>query len=141
MKELYMNSKTTYENKKLKEDGEKLNKYIVLNDKSSDIFSNVTSLINTISYKQAYEKLNEMLKTDSKAFNDPNLLVKIYGVLSRYKCRQPLRRFIMILFDTALSSQDIVDVGMKKIESISKDLFESNEDYNDEGNNIITPKN
>lgn len=128
MKELYMNSKTTYENRQLKEDGEKINKYVVLNDKSNDIFQNVTSLINTISYKQSYEKLNEMLKTDSKAFNDPNLLVKIYAVLNRYKCREPLRRFIMLLFETAIGSPDIVDAAMKKIESIGKHLFESREE-------------
>ena len=141
MKELYMNSKTTYENKQLKEDGEKINKYVVLNDKSNDIFQNVTSLINTISYKQSYEKLNEMLKTDSKAFNDPNLLVKIYSVLNRYKCREPLRRFIMLLFETAISSPDIVDAAMKKMDSIGKHLFESKEENEEKKNeNVIKLK-
>jgi hypothetical protein len=132
LKDIYINSKTTYENKKLKEDGEKINKHITLSDKSNEIFSNVTSLINNISYKQAYEKLNEMIKSDAKAFNDPNLLIKIYAMLSRYKCRQNLRRFIMILFENAIASPDIIDVAVKKMEGIGKNLFECVEG-NEEG--------
>ena len=132
LKDIYINSKTTYENKKLKEDGEKINKHITLSDKSNQIFSNVTSLINNISYKQAYEKLNEMIKSDAKAFNDPNLLIKIYAMLSRYKCRQNLRRFIMILFENAIASPDIIDVAVKKMEGIGKNLFECVEG-NEEG--------
>ena len=78
------------------------------------------------------EKLNEMIKSDAKAFNDPNLLIKIYAMLSRYKCRQNLRRFIMILFENAIASPDIIDVAVKKMEGIGRNLFECVEG-NEEG--------
>ena len=131
MNELYMDNSTTYDNKKLKEDGEKINKYVILNDKSTEIFNNVTSLINSISYKQASEKLNDLVKNDNKAFNDPNLLIKIYAILSRYKFRLPLRRIIMMFFDTAISSSDIINMAVNTMNKIGKNLFQS---CNDEDN-------
>ena len=131
LNDIYINSRHSYENKKLKEDSEKINKQIILTDKSNEIFSNVTSLINNISYKQAYEKLNEMVKTDAKAFNDPNLFIKIYAMLSRYKCRQNLRRFIMILFENAIASPEIYETVVKTMEDIGKDLFEFVEENED----------
>ena len=79
-------------------------------------------------YAPMLAKELETEESKDKAFNDPNLLVKIYAVLNRYKCREPLRRFIMLLFETAIGSPDIVDAAMKKIESIGKHLFESGEE-------------
>ena len=144
MNELYMDNSTTYDNKKLKEDGEKINKNVILNDKSIEIFNNVTSLINSISYKQASEKLNDLVKHDNKAFNDPNLLIKIYAILSRYKFSLPLRRIIMMFFDTAISSSDIIDMAVGTMNKIGNNLFQSSNDDDDneekEINQIDTSK-
>ncbi len=137
MNELYMNNSTSYENKKLKEDGEKINKYIILNDKSSEIFNNITSLINSISYKQASEKLNDLIKNDSKAFNDPNLLVKVYAALSRYKFRLPIRRIIMKFLENSINYPDIIDMAVKTMDKISKTLFQSEEQENSIDDNEI----
>ena len=127
MKELYMDNSTSYENKKLKEECQKINKYIILNDKSSEIYTNISSLINSISYKQASEKLNDMIKNDSNAFNDPNLLIKVYTALSRYKFRLPLRRIIMMFFENAISSPDIIDMAVNTMNKIGRNLFQSEE--------------
>ena len=72
-----------------------------------------------------------MVKTDAKAFNDPNLFIKIYAMLSRYKCRQNLRRFIMILFENAIASPEIYETVVKTMEDIGKDLFEFVEENED----------
>ena len=62
-------------------------------------------------------------------------------MLNRYKCREPLRRFIMLLFETAISSPDIVDAAMKKMDSIGKHLFESKEENEEKKNeNVIKLK-
>lgn len=127
MTTLYMKQGVGYENKKIKEDGEKINKLILLSDKSNEIFLNVTGLLNALSYKQSFEKLTELKSNTNKAFNDPNLLVKIFALLSRYKCRQTLRKCIFLLFESALSSQDIADSSAKLLESIGMHLFESSD--------------
>jgi hypothetical protein len=79
--------------------------------------------LNTISYKQAYEKLNETFKNESKLFNDPNLLIRLYSVLSMYKYRQPLRRFILSLMENALTSEEILEIAQKQMDNLSEDLF------------------
>ena len=93
MNELDMNNSMNYENKKLKEEIEKINEYKILNDKSSEIFNNITCLINSISYKQASDKLNDLIKNDIK-----DSMCKVYAALSRYKFRLLLRRIIMKFF-------------------------------------------
>ena len=140
MKELYMDNSSSYENKKLKEECQKINKYVILDDKSSEIYTNVSSLINSISYKQASEKLNDMIKTDSNAFNDPNLLVRIYTALSRYKFRLPLRRIIMMFFENAISSPDIIDMAVNTMNKIGTNLFQSEEYEEEKKDEIDTSK-
>jgi rapamycin-insensitive companion of mTOR len=123
MDSLYLNTGERYENKKFFDDLDKINKYIQLNDKSQEIYNHIANLLNTITYKQSYEKLNEILKNDTKAFNDPNLIIKIYSMLSTYKYRQPLRRFILTLFENAMSSIDILEKTRQIMEKFSDDLF------------------
>lgn len=64
-----------------------------------------------------------MIKADSISFNDPNLLIKVYSLLSTYKYRQPLRRFIFSLFEGSLTSLDILESCQKTLESLSDDIF------------------
>lgn len=120
---LYLHTTEKFENKKVFDDLDKVNKYIILNEKSTEIFNSIANLLNTISYKQSYEKLSEMFKNDSKCFNDPNLLIKVYSILSAYKYRQPLRRFILSLFENALNSQEILEVCQRILESLGEGLF------------------
>lgn len=63
------------------------------------------------------------MKNDSKAFNDPNLLIKVYSIMSTYKYRQPLRRFILTLFESAFSAGDILDASQQILEKFGEDLF------------------
>ena len=123
MESLYLNVGERYENKKFFEDLDKINKYIFLNDKSLEIYNHIANLLNTITYKQSYEKLNDIFKNDSKAFNDPNLLIKIYSMLSTYKYRQPLRRFILTLFENCMASGDILEMSQQIMEKFGEDLF------------------
>ncbi len=79
--------------------------------------------MNTISYKQSYEKLNEIHKNEPNAFNDPNLLIKIFYLLSSFKFRQPLRRFVLSLFENCLSSFEILERSQQIIERLGEDIF------------------
>jgi hypothetical protein len=64
-----------------------------------------------------------MFKNDPKLFTDPHLLIKIYSILSTYKYRQPLRRFILSLFENAMSSQEILECCQKVMDNLGEDLF------------------
>lgn len=83
----------------------------------------MTNLLNTITHKQAYEKLGELSKRNNKALNDPNLLIKIYSGLSIYKFRQPLRRFILCLLDNVLNSDPVLAEAERLLASLGNDLF------------------
>lgn len=131
MKHLYLDIPGRVDNSKIFDDLDKLNRNVSLDEvklffifqKSNEIYTNIANLLNTISYKQSYEKLNEMFKSDSRAFADPHLLVKLYSILATYKYRQPLRRYILFLLENALSSQEIMDYAQKIIENIGENLF------------------
>ncbi len=88
-----------------------------------EIYNNISNLLNTISYKQSYEKLNEMHKIDNKFLNDPNIVVRLYSILCTYKYRQPLRRFILYLMEYALGSYEILESSQKIISNMDKDMF------------------
>ena len=83
----------------------------------------MANLLNTISYKQSYEKLNDMYKSDNKIINDPNLMLRFLSILSTYKYRQPLRRFILYLMENALSSTEMLESCQQIMESLDRDMF------------------
>lgn len=64
-----------------------------------------------------------MLKLDSKMINDPNLVLRVMSILSTYKYRQPLRRFIFYLMENALASQEIMESCQAIVESLDRDMF------------------
>jgi hypothetical protein len=83
----------------------------------------VTNLLNGITHKSSYEKLNELFKSDAKAFVEPKLVLKLFAILTTYKYKQPLRRYILFLLENALSNQDILDSVQNMIASIGLEVF------------------
>lgn len=79
--------------------------------------------MNFITYKQSNDKLYEIYKSDIKAFADPNLIVKVFAILSTYKYRQNIRRLIFNLFEKSLTSQEILDCSQKIMKDLGEDLF------------------
>ena len=122
-----MDNSYSYENLKLREDAEKINRAVILSEKSEEIYGHITSLINSITSKEAYDKLEEINKSDSRAFCDPVLLVKVYAALSRFRFKQSLRKVIMNYFDVAITSPEVVDAAMKILNGIGKNLFMTEE--------------
>ena len=79
--------------------------------------------MNGITNKQATDKLFEIYKNDYKSFADPNLVMKVYGLLSTYKYRQNNRRLILNLFEKTITSQDVLEYTERLLNEFGKDLF------------------
>jgi hypothetical protein len=130
--ELYIDNTFIYENKKIKENYDKINKFINLNEKTNEIYNNITSLVNNITYKQSFDKLIEIKKKDKYSFDDSNLLIKIYSLLCRFKFRQQIRKTILDIMEVAINNQETIDNAIKIMDNIGKNLFEFNEEENEE---------
>ena len=130
--ELYIDNTFIYENKKIKENYDKINKFINLNEKTNEIYNNITSLINNITFKQSNEKLIEIKEKEKNSFDDSNLLIKIYGLLCRFKFRQQIRRTILDFMDVAINDQETLENAIKIMDNIGKNLFEFNEEDEEE---------
>ena len=135
--ELYIDNTFIYENKKIKENYDKINKFINLNEKTNEIYNNITSLVNNITYKQSFDKLIEIKKKDKNLFNDSNLLIKIYSLLCRFKFRQQIRKTILDFMEVAINNQETIDNAIKIMDNIGKNLFEFNEEENEEEEEIL----
>ena len=127
MKKLYIDNTTYYENNKLKKDGDMINKKIILSKESENIYGNITNLINNIWSKTASLELDEILNREPHLFNDPNLFVKVYAVLSTHKFKQPVRRRILQYFDNCLTSPEIIENASKILNELGDDLLLSHE--------------
>ena len=93
---------------------------------------NVANLLNSISYKQSYDKLNELLynthlirnnKLNIEHFSDPNLVIRLFTILNAYKYRQPLRKYIFSLMESFFSTHDNLDKMENILDSIGKNMF------------------
>ena len=80
MRKLYIDNTTSYENNKLKKDGNIINKKITLSKESEIIYGNITNLINNIWSKTASIELDESFKKEPQLFNDPNLFIYVYNI-------------------------------------------------------------
>ena len=127
MKKLYIDNTISYDNNKIKKDGDIINKKIVLSKESETIFGNITNLINNIWSKTASMELDDTLKREPHLFNDPNLFIKVYAALSRHKFKQPVRRKILQYFDNCLSSPEIIENASKILEELGENLLLANE--------------
>jgi hypothetical protein len=106
IREIFLDIKPNYINTKLNAEVDKINKLIKLTGTSEEIYNNISSLINNISFKQALADLDEMNKNHSNNFFDLNLFIKVYIVLSKYKFKQSARRTILNYLDKAINSND-----------------------------------
>ena len=127
MNKLYIDKTTSYDNNKIKKDGDIINKKIVLSKESEAIYSNITNLINNIWSKTASIELDDIYKREPHLFNDPNLFIKVYAALSRHKFKQPVRRKILQYFDNCLTSPEIIENSSKILGELGEDLLLSSE--------------
>ena len=127
MKNLYIDKTTSYDNIKIKKDGDIINKKIVLSKESEAIYGNITNLINNIWSKTASIELDDIYKREPHLFNDPNLFIKIYAALSRHKFKQPVRRKILQYFDNCLTSPEIIENASKILGELGEDLLLAHE--------------
>ena len=127
MTKLYIDKTTSYDNNKIKKDGDIINKKIVLSKESEAIYSNITNLINNIWSKTASIELDDIYKREPHLFNDPNLFIKVYAALSRHKFKQPVRRKILQYFDNCLTSPEIIENASKILGELGEDLLLSSE--------------
>ena len=127
MKKLYIDKTTSYDNIKMKKDGDIINKKIVLSKESEAIYGNITNLINNIWSKTASIELDDIYKREPHLFNDPNLFIKIYAALSRHKFKQPVRRKILQYFDNCLTSPEIIENASKIMGELGEDLLLAHE--------------
>ena len=125
--EIFMDNSTTFINKTLNEENDKINRLIVLNETSQDIYNNVSGLINSITYNQSMQELSEVNKNDNNSFIDTNLFIKIYCILSKFKFKQVNRRNIMSLFEKAIYSNQIAKDVSKIFKNIGGNIFTAHE--------------
>ena len=127
LNDIYIDNTTSYENNKLEKDADIINKKVILNNESENIYNNITNLLNNISSKTASIELDDTYKKDTQLFNEPKLFVKVYSALSRHKFKQPVRRRIMQYFDNSITSPEIVENAQKILVELDKDLLLSHE--------------
>ena len=127
LKKIYIDNTTYYENNKLKRDADIINRKITLNKESETIYTNITNLINNIWSKTASIELDDTFKKDPQLFNDTNLFIKVYALLSRHKFKQPVRRKIMQYFENCISSTEIIENAVKIMNELDKDLLLAHE--------------
>ena len=127
LKKIYIDNTTYYENNKLKRDADIINRKITLNKESETIYTNITNLINNIWSKTASIELDDTFKKDPQLFNDTNLFIKVYALLSRHKFKQPVRRKIMQYFENCISSTEITENAVKIMNELDKDLLLAHE--------------
>ena len=118
MKDIYMEKKEYYINRKLNDEISKINKFITLNPKTEEIYNNITNLINNISYKQANSELNTLHSTSPTSFFDINLFVKIYILLCKYKFKLSARKNILTYIENDINSNEMA----KKVYEIFSDV-------------------
>ena len=58
---------------------------------------------------------------------DPNLFVKIYAILTKYRLKHQARKFLMDIFSKSIYSSKIVLESMHLIKSLGENLLNSRE--------------
>jgi hypothetical protein len=123
IREIYLDSRPNYINRKLNEEVDKINKLIKLTGTSEEIYNNISCLINNISFKQAITDLEEMNKNNSQNFFELNLYIKVLIVLSKYKFKQSARRSILNYLEKAINSTELAQQANKILKSVGKDVL------------------
>ena len=123
IREIYLDNKQNYINRKLNEEVDKINKLITLSGTSEEIYNNISCLINNISFKQAITDLEEANKNNSQNFCEINLFIKVYILLSKYKFKQGSRRSILHYIEKAINSNDFAKEANKILLKVGKDVL------------------
>lgn len=93
----------------------KINK-IPLDSDAQEIYDNVCMILNAITYKQAYPKLKEFLKSNHESLKNVNLLIKIIYLLNNYRFLQPSRHFMFTLIDNGIQNMHLMNEIIKTLE-------------------------
>ena len=123
IREIFIERKPNFINRKLNEEVDKINKLITLTGASEEIYNNISCLINNISFKQAITELEETNKNNSQNFYEINLLIKVYIALSKYKFKQSARRSILHYIEKAISSNELAQEANKILKNAGKDVL------------------
>ena len=123
IREIYLDIKPNFINRRLNEEVDKLNKLVTLTGSSEEIYNNFSSLINNISYKQALIELEETNKNNSQNFFDLNLFIKVYIALSKYKFKQTSRIKILGYIEKAISSNEFAKEANNIMKKVGKDVL------------------
>ena len=123
IREIYLDSRPNYINRKLNEEVDKINKLITLTGTSEEIYNNISCLINNISFKQAITDLEETNKNNSQNFFELNLFIKVYIVLSKYKFKQSARRSILHYIEKSINSNEFAEETNKIFKNVGQDVL------------------
>ena len=123
IREIYLDIKPNFINRRLNEEVDKINKLIKLKGTAEDIYNNISCLINNISFKQAILELEETNKNNEQGFYDINLFIKVIVVLSKYKFKQNARRNILLYIEKAINSNDFAKDANKIFKNAGKDVL------------------
>lgn len=74
-----------------------------------EILRLVADLSNHITQKEAHSSLNKMRTTKSALFEDPMLALYVHAMLEKYNFRLALRQFLLIAFDKAPLTDEVLD--------------------------------
>ena len=123
IRDIYLERRPNYINRKLNEEVDKINKLITLSATSEEIYNNISCLINNISFKQAITELEETNKNNSQNFYELNLFIKVYIVLSKYKFKQSARRSILHYIEKAINSNEFAKEANDILKKVGKDVL------------------
>ena len=123
IREMYLERKSNFINRKLYEEADKINKLITISGSSEEIYNNITCLINNISFKQAITDLEETNKNNAQNFYELNLFIKVYIALSKYKFKQSARRSILHYIDKAINSNEFAKEANDIFKKVGKDVL------------------
>ena len=126
-REIYIDNKTNFINKKINDEVDKISKLIKLPGSSEEIYNNISNLINNISFKSAITELEDTYKNNPQKFFEINLFMKIYVVLSKYKFKPSARKSILNYMDKAINSNDFAQEIFNKLKEVCHDALTSHE--------------
>ena len=116
-------NKECYENEKLDEEMNLIETEVKLDKTAEEIYDYATNLINNILTNSSNNYLKRIFTRKKESLIDVNLFVKMYAVFSRYKLKEPARKFLMELFSQSIFSNKIALEAMCIIKSLGDNLL------------------
>ena len=126
---LYVDKDISYENEILNKEFNIIDSKIKLCPISEKIFENTINLINSITFKQSIINLDEIYRLNNDYFLDPNLFIKVYAVLTKFRLKESARRAIMVYFENSINSSDIALKSSYILKNLDKNILNSHNLY------------